>query len=516
MKTVSIVLISMIDNPKYGNSGIDFIASYLRQQDGIIVDTKYYHHGESYYDVLNDISKTYDIYCFSVYSTNYSAMRKIARIIKKKQSNAVTVFGGQFISMNYKEIVGDALEIDYFILGDGEETLLRLICMLSKYNFLCNDFFDDNIATKTDYDGKELWINNDIERWPAFDYYINDDIESNKLKVHCLFTKNNFCTGACTFCCSQKGKIIYRSIESITKEISYVATSFGVRNFYFCDDNIFDVDNEETKTRLMDLFYHIKKLKLNLVFSAFAKATSIRWENIELYKLMAQIGFYYFFIGVDAGNEQDRVLYNKKATLEDNVRAIEILKNVGIWPRYGLILLNPYSTVERLKESYYYLLKLKSSNFYHYGGLSLQVLYGTKMYDKTKEDGMLKNDYSFLNVYGYKYADNKVQEIVEFMKNEFMPLVDNVPIQFTQMKRIFEMTRHINKEANVFLSEIERYEKEECEHIQEFFFHLYVENDLEYCRKNVGSYINKMLEMVPRFEKIIKKMENIYIHTPLG
>lgn len=67
---MKILLISYINSYKYGNTGLDYIAHFLRKSNNH-VDIKYYHKKESYAEIIQSLPLNYDIYGFSVFETNY-------------------------------------------------------------------------------------------------------------------------------------------------------------------------------------------------------------------------------------------------------------------------------------------------------------------------------------------------------------------------------------------------------------------------------------------------------------
>ena len=58
---------------------------------------------------------------------------------------------------------------------------------------------DENIAAMHDIEDKKENVEQDINRKASFDYYTQDTAEANMQKTHCMMTKSNVCTGACTF-----------------------------------------------------------------------------------------------------------------------------------------------------------------------------------------------------------------------------------------------------------------------------------------------------------------------------
>ena len=245
---MKIVLISIIHSFKYGNTGIDYIANYLRRDNRDIIETRYFHRNECTDDIMAGLPIECDLYGFSIFETNYIQSREIATKIKKKNKDAIIVFGGKFVSMNYASLIDKCNDVDYFIVGDGEAPLKRIIeHHKNRIDLLRND---PNIALNNDLENKIGNREQDINRSSDLDYFINDTEENNSQKTHCIMTKSNICTGNCSFCCSTKGKAIYKNTERIVSEISILSEKYGVKRFFLTDDDIFDFDNDENRYRL--------------------------------------------------------------------------------------------------------------------------------------------------------------------------------------------------------------------------------------------------------------------------
>ena len=510
---MKILIFSVISSYKYGNTGIDYIAKYLRKNENDTITTKYYHHNEMAEFIKDDMPKDYDIYAFSVFETNYKLFKELAGFIKYNNENAIVIFGGQFVTINYLYMLEELKVVDYFILGDGERPFERII---NHHRYIHNKLEGDiNIATANDYLGKQSNVERDVNRETSFDYFEYDAEENNKEKTHCMLTKSNICAGACSFCCSKKGIATYKNSSRIVDEISYLANSYGVKKFFLCDDDIFDVDCDENRERLHTLFDRIENLQLNLAFSGFAKAKSIcNHKNRKLLEKMSRIGFHHLFIGIDAGNEIDRKLYNKKSTLDEGKEAIKILNSIGISPRYGMIFINPYTTLETMRENFRFLIEIHSTNYYHYGGLKVQLLSGTQLFERVKRDDLLNEKYSFLNTQEYLFKNPEIYPIVEFVQKEVIPKADSVKNQFNTLKRKYDLVRHINKEAENYKYIIEEYEEKEFQNIKNFFFCLYEQNNLEYCRNNLGYFIQFMEKNSIVYKPIIEELDNIFLSTP--
>lgn len=518
VKTLVILLISIINSYKYGNTGVDSIVARLRKNERNKVIVRYYHNNESFETIKEDLEEIgkCDLYGFSVFETNYLLFKNISEFIKQRNPSAIVIMGGQFVGMNYKEIIKETQHVDYCILGEGETPFERIIDFYSSGN---SEIYigDRNIASKEDCDDKCCNVESEINRPVVFDYFENDTEEKNSKKTYCMLTKSNVCTGNCSFCVSRKGRVIYKSPQELRDQIVFLAKKYRVRKYFLCDDDIFDIDEESNRARLQEFLDIIKREKLNIVFSGFSKAKAIANPlNHDLLVKMNEVGFHHLFIGIDAGNETDRLLYNKRSSLDEGIQAIRILNDVGISPRYGMIFINPFSSKETLRENYKYLVTLRSSNYYHYGGLKAQLLKGTRLLQKTEEAGLLNKDFSFLNTEAYGFMNKDIESIVCFLDKEFYPLIDTLKSQYNTLKRKYELVKHLNYvHVKKYENQMSEYEQIEAECLIAYFSHLYQDGDIEYCRGNLDSLYKTMKRRTMVYRSIIKELSEIYDNTPL-
>lgn len=72
-----------------------------------------------------------------------------------------------------------------------------------------------------------------------------------------------------------------------------MTTAFGVKKFYFCDDDLLDPNNELIRERIEELCNKIIALNYKLVFTCFIKAVSFRntEEDRRLLLFMYKAGF---------------------------------------------------------------------------------------------------------------------------------------------------------------------------------------------------------------------------------
>lgn len=466
-----VLFISINNVWRYGNIGMDQLAGYLREQ-GYNVDIKYFSNRSNLNDIISNIDMNYDLYGFSVNSSNYKKCCDIARQIKKINNNAIIDFGGGYPTRYYKEILLETDFVDYMILGDGEEPTKYLFDVLSnsKAKGISPNVNHKSIVSPNNSDNKIDFFNCEIKHFPAFDYYKIDTESRNSRKVHCIQTKNNVCTGNCSFCTERHGKIVYKSIDSIISQIKYVHENYGVKKFFFTDDNILDPNNNYAKDRMFELCNEIKKLNYKLAFQCYIKAISIEDspKDNELLSLMKEVGFVEVFVGIESGNQSDLNLYNKHTCVEDNYRVISLIKKHGMFSIMGFIAFNPYSTRMNIKENFEFLCNVECTYLFNYLYSFVVINKYTDLYEKICKDNLLLDSSDkYLDV-KYSYQNNEVVEVLDYVRNEMLPRLielqyelDWVTYSYMEHKIWYDNTRDFSDELKklkeVDLSVIKKY-----------------------------------------------------------
>lgn len=496
-------------NYKYGNPCLEYLTSYLRSKYDYCIKTLFLNKPVINEDYLNMVDTDYNTVGIFVDISYFEKALEVFKYVKRCNKNAITFSFGRVSSICTKELLTRCPYIDYAVLGDPEKPVGKII-----ESVVCGGkVVDESIATHNDFENKKLAkFSGDINRWPCFDYYELDSMEKNKNKIHCLSTKCDTCTGMCSFCWSRKQVVEFKSVDRIFNEIEYVSRVYGIKNFYFIDNNLFDFNRNGNKDRMMSLFLKVKELNRNLLFTALVNADSIVEADCDLYNLMKEIGFYSLFLGVDTGNNQDINLYNKRASLSDNITALKILNKVGIWARYGFIFFNPFSSVETVRDNYSFLCKVKSANIYHYGALRMIIFEKTKLKDIVQNSGLLGDDYYGIDMYNYHFQSDYCSECCEFISKELISLLENsVPVQYLRLKKNYEMAKAIDKSVIKYQDCIEAIESREFELIKNYFYHIYVEQDIDYCRQNMHSFIDEIKNNAIDNQKLSIEFEKIWL-----
>jgi hopanoid C-3 methylase len=143
------------------------------------------------------------------------------------------------------------------------------------------------------------------------------------------------CTFPCSFCSCQKftrRHFIPHSPEYIIQDLLQIPEPFVM----FCDDHSFiDV---KRMNRLHDLIveHGIKKR-----FFAYTRTDCVA-QNPDLFKKWAQIGLELVMTGLEAIDDANIGMVNKRTTIEMNEQAIQVLEKCGIGISAGFLIMPSY------------------------------------------------------------------------------------------------------------------------------------------------------------------------------
>ena len=202
-----------------------------------------------------------------------------------------------------------------------------------------------------------------------------------------------------------------RSVENVFAEIEECYYKFNIRNFFFKADT-FTIDNEWA-SELCDKIIS-SPLNGKIEFTANSRTKPL---SFELLQKMKAAGCFMLAVGFETGSEKTMKLIKKGATLEDSIRAAELIKKAGI-PLFGFFMVGfPWETKEDIKATEKFILKLNPDFIEIHIAMPY---YGTELYDyclkyNTLSDLAWGNDYYAPNTIGTSTVS---LEVVTKMKKQ--------------------------------------------------------------------------------------------------
>lgn len=257
--------------------------------------------------------------------------RELINYIRRKTS-AKVVIGGAHPSLYPKEAF-DQLQPDALFVGEAEEPFVQYI----------NNQEAPNVLTKKTTEIRKYVFKN-LDDLPFIqldmDYhkYLAEPFEANYLPVIAYSTSRGCFWSKCTFCLrSGPYKRIFRkmSVDRVIDEVEHLYR-LGIHDFVFYDDEfVFP------KKWTLEFCSKILSRNLRIRFVTRAKADLI---DDEVAEALSAAGCISLELGLESFVQKELDLINKNTTVQDNYRAVRILKRHGILSIGTFIISLPGST----------------------------------------------------------------------------------------------------------------------------------------------------------------------------
>ena len=317
------------------------VAIYDASLGTIIKTGNVFRYGASEHQVYDFLSSaSFDFVGITCsFTARWKFVKKIAQQVKEMSHNTPIAVGGLFPTSEWKYCLTKCRNIDCVLLGESELTFLEIINKVSLgYNI--NDACKEVEGVAWQVNGKiscnpKRVYNDKLDELPFpawhlvdLDQYFKQQRRIFELPQPCLpILSSRGCPNPCTFCnmyLVSGHRCRVRSAQNVLDEVAYLINRFGVRNFYFIDDN-FSFDLERSKRICHGFIEKGFKIKYN-----FHNGLSIKTIDEELVHLMKKSGCTSVCLAVESGSERIRnKVYRKGLTTEKIIAGIWITAKKG-------------------------------------------------------------------------------------------------------------------------------------------------------------------------------------------
>ena len=346
----------------------------------------------------------------------YKPALEIVKTAKEVIPNCLTVLGGPHVTVLDEQALSEHPETDVVVRGEGEQTMLELVDLVSESNLKNLDKVAGITFRKNGrivHTPDRPFIQNlDELPHPAYKHF--------PLTKYRLFGKNYLpiitsrgCPFQCTFCLASRmcGKRFRtRSPKKVVDELEWLRDTHGADVFAFYDDT-FTFD----KKRAYEICEEMKKRNFDLPWDCRTRVDQI---SVEVLAKMRDANCQLIHFGVESGSQKMLDAMKKGTTVEQNERAIKLTKKVGISVAISVVVGYPGETADMLKQTFEFIRRTRPDYVYVCQAIPYP---GTELYDILRELG-----------WEVSTEWNHYDEQTQVFKNPLLP-----PQKIAEMRRTF-------------------------------------------------------------------------------
>ncbi|HTT47224.1 MAG TPA: radical SAM protein [Pseudolabrys sp.] len=407
--------IMLIGFQRMANLGIGYLAATLRREGYPVEVVDYERHPTEILALakkLNPIAIGFSL-IFQFY------IRRFGDLIDYLRANGIDchfTMGGHYPTLSYRQTLATVPGLDSVVRFEGELTLLELVRALHAevdwraIDGLC--FMRDGEAVAN----APRKLIPDLDSLP----YPQRDFEPHKVLGRAAFPllASRGCARTCSFCSihtfyrTAPGKVVRtRQPADVVREMTTLNAERGISIFLFQDDDfpLFGKVWRAWANEFVDEL-HRAGLPGRAIWKINCRADAV---EPDLMARMRDAGLYMVYMGLESGTEQGLKVLHKEITVAENLRAVRILKRLGIMFEFGFMLLDPSSDFQSILGNIDFLRAIVGDG--SAGAVFCKMLPydGTPIKDELERGGRLRGDVSDPD---YDFLDPRVDEFYRALR----------------------------------------------------------------------------------------------------
>jgi anaerobic magnesium-protoporphyrin IX monomethyl ester cyclase len=389
---------------RQGNLGLGYLTSFLRQNGYRVVVIDFEEEPRRILERLEALDPI--IVGFSLIFQLY--IDRFARLINYLRAHGVTAhftMGGHFPSLSYQRTLDYLPQLDSVVRFEGEHTLLELADVIRDggdwraVEGIAFRLGDEIVATPP----RSLIA--DLDSLPLPERTFDPKGILGRRSVQIVASRG--CARTCSFCSihtfyrNAPGKVVRtRNPVEVVREMRMLHDQYGASVFQFQDDDfpLFGpVWHRWTNTLIDEL--DRSGLPGRMIWKINCRADAV---DRSLFARMKEAGLYFVYMGLESGTEEGLKTLHKQITVEQNLRAVEILKALDLEIEFGFMLFDPSSSFETIAGNLDFLRKVVGDGSDALSFCRMIPYDGTPIKDELERTGRLRGtivapDYDFLD-----------------------------------------------------------------------------------------------------------------------
>ena len=396
-----VVLVGFLDQ---GNLGLGYLTATLRRFGYRVVVVDIERPKEEMLEIIRT-ERPLMIGFSMIFQFYVDRYDRLLRYLRRRGVDCHFTMGGHFPSLSHDAAMRALPALDSIVQFEGELTLLHIA---------------DRISTGRewrDVPGLVCWRKGEITVNPP-GMYLHDldwlpwpdrDYEPEKilgLSAMPLLASRG-CARTCSFCSihtfyrTAPGKVVrIRNPARIVEEMSHLHHERGISIFLFQDDDfpLFGrVWQQWAREFVAEL--HAARLPGRIIWKINCRADAV---DAALLAEMRDAGLYLVYMGLESGSDEGLKTLNKEITVEQNLAAVAMLKQLGLMFEFGFMMFDPSSTFRSVRDNLEFLRTITGDGSVAAVFCRMLPYDGTPRKDTLAANGRLKGsisdpDYDFLD-----------------------------------------------------------------------------------------------------------------------
>lgn len=232
----------------------------------------------------------------------------------------------------------------------------------------------------------------------------------NNMRVYDILASRG-CPFACSYCINSYLKKLYygqkilrlRNVDRVIDELKVIKKqSKNLRRIFFHDE-MFALGNKQWIKEFVQKY----KKEIGLPFAIEYSPETITYMEGSL-RLLKKAGLDNMVIGIEGSERVRKKIYNRPISDKKMIECQTMLRKLGIFATYNLIVKNPLETIDDLKSVFNLVLKLPRPFSFHM--FQLVHFPKTELTEKLVAKGIIKNDFQSDNAHSYIFTPKKNSE----------------------------------------------------------------------------------------------------------
>ncbi|QGG48733.1 magnesium-protoporphyrin IX monomethyl ester anaerobic oxidative cyclase [Heliorestis convoluta] len=275
------------------------------------------------------------------------------KVVKDINPNTKTILGGIHPTFMYSQVLNEAPWIDYIVRGEGEEIIINLMDVIAagsdlkdRKNVKGIAYLEDGQVVATPAHPPIADLDTLTPDWSILDWDKYIYIPLNTRVAVPNFARG--CPFTCRFCSQWKFWRTYRvrDPKKFVDEIEILVKEHKIGFFILADE-----EPTINRDKFVAMCQEMIDRKVNVHWGINTRVTDIL-RDAHLLPFYRKAGLLHVSLGTEAATQMNLNLFRKETTMEENKRAIDMLKANGMVAEAQFIMGLENETPQTIEETF--------------------------------------------------------------------------------------------------------------------------------------------------------------------